>query len=127
LSNLRQGEGDGVSWSRTRRLDGAEVAGTIAFWRGRLGIGQRVGCERISPFQVTSASGRPGCGLVGVVYDAGAATIYHTRALTAEDIVHELLHVAHPPWTEAMVVAETERLLRGGSRRGGGWGGRPAA
>jgi hypothetical protein len=51
------------------------------------------------PLQVTDEHGRPGVGLIGVVFDARAATIYHTRALTHEDVMHEPLHVAHPTWT----------------------------
>src|SRR5262249_42868182 len=82
-----------------------------AWWRARLGVQQTVRTERISRFQVTGAAGRPGESMVGVSRDAGAATIYHTRALTAEDGVHELLHVAHPDWSEGRVVEETTLLL----------------
>jgi hypothetical protein len=62
--------------------------------------------------QVTNEHGRPGAALIGVVFDAHAATIYHTRLLTAEDVLHELLHVAHPNWSEAVVVRATNRGWR---------------
>lgn len=39
------------------------------------------------------------------------ATIYHDRDLTEEDIVHELLHVAQPEWSEWQVNRVTELLL----------------
>jgi len=39
------------------------------------------------------------------------AIIYHDRSLTDEYVVHELLHVKHPDWSEDQVNAETERLL----------------
>ena len=76
-------------------------------WCARLGIERPVALQRISRRQVVVAGGRRGCGLVGVVLAADGATIYHTRPLTLEEIVHELLHVAHPTWTEADVVGAT--------------------
>jgi hypothetical protein len=39
------------------------------------------------------------------------AVIYHDRPLTEEDIVHELLHLRHPDWSEFHVNVETERLI----------------
>ncbi len=77
-----------------------------------LGVKQSVRLERISPFQVTDDRGRPGCSLVGVVLSESPPVIYHTRRLSPEDIVHELLHIAHPNWSEQAVVQETERLGR---------------
>jgi len=41
----------------------------------------------------------------------GIATIYHDRPLTDEYIVHELLHVKYPDWSEDQVNAETEKIL----------------
>jgi hypothetical protein len=40
------------------------------------------------------------------------AVIYHDRDLTEEDIVHELLHVKYPDWTEDQVNLETDKLLK---------------
>lgn len=102
--------------SRGRRIPVLQLPSVIAAWREFLAISQLVGTERISPFQVTDENGRVGCALIGVVFDAWCATIYHTRPLTTEDLIHELLHVAHPLWTEAHVVHETERLWRPGLR-----------
>lgn len=98
-------------WGRRRRLDDREARSAAEAWRARLGVRQHVHLERISPRQVGDISGRSGLSLVGVTYDEGEARIYHTRALTLDDLVHELLHVAHPDWEEAKVVSETERLL----------------
>jgi hypothetical protein len=79
----------------------------IAHLREYLEISQGVRTERISRFQVTDEHGRPGAALIGVVFCAQWVTIYHTRALTPEDVLHELLHVAHPNWSEAAVVRAT--------------------
>jgi hypothetical protein len=104
------------SWRRWRRLPDLEAGAALATWREMLGVRQSVRLERVTPWQVTDSRGRRGCSLVGVVYDERAACIYHTRALTVDDLVHELLHVAHPGWSEAQVLSETEGLL-GGARR----------
>jgi hypothetical protein len=103
-------------WSRWERLRDAEAWAAVECWRTALGVRQDVRLERVDRYQVTDHGGRRGCSLVGVVYDEHRACIYHTRSLTLEDIVHELLHVAHPEWSEAAVVAETDRRL--GRRRG---------
>ena len=39
------------------------------------------------------------------------AMIYHDRSLTDEYVVHELLHVKYPKWSEDQVNIETEKLL----------------
>lgn len=100
--------------ARGRALTAGEVALVIAQWRAQLAISCVVRHEPISRFQVTGPDGRPGAALVGVVVEPErqVATIYHTRRLTTEDIVHELLHVAHPGWSEQRVVSETGRLLQ---------------
>ena len=102
--------------SKGRPIPAVKVASVVATWRAYFNISQLVATERISPLQVTGERGRPGCGLVGVTFDVWHATIYHTRGLTTEDLIHELLHVAHPLWSEARVVLETERLWRPGLR-----------
>jgi len=50
---------------------------------------------------------------IGINYDLDKkkGTIYHSRDLTEEDIVHELLHTANPEWTEDQVNEETTNLL----------------
>lgn len=89
----------------------------ISHWSHALSIATTIQLERTSIWHVTDDRGRAGCSLVGVVLDAEGACIYHTRRLTQEDVVHELLHVAHPAWTEAQVIAETTRLLPDRSHR----------
>ena len=42
--------------------------------------------------------------------DALHATIFHDRKLTERDIIHELLHVRYPEWTEEQV-NEAEGIL----------------
>jgi hypothetical protein len=98
--------------SRGPRLSPGQLRAVIADLREYLEISQAVCTEAISRFQVTDELGRPGAGLIGVVFDAYQATIYHTRTLTPEDVLHELLHVAHPTWSEAAVVHATTRGWR---------------
>lgn len=42
--------------------------------------------------------------------DKKIATIYHDRDITEKDIIHELLHVRYPDWTEEHV-NQVEQLL----------------
>ena len=49
---------------------------------------------------------------VQVDRDTHIATIYHDRDLTEEDIIHELLHVKYPDWSEDQVNKQTEKWLR---------------
>ena len=102
--------------SRGRQIPKHQLPTLVAAWREFLAIGQIISTERISPLQVTGEGGRAGCALIGVSFDAWRATIYHTRPMTTEDLIHELLHVAHPLWTEAHVLHETDRLWRPGLR-----------
>jgi len=50
---------------------------------------------------------------IGVQYYSGTkqAVIYHARDLCDEDIVHELLHVKNPKWTEDEVNKETDNII----------------
>ena len=100
--------------SRGTQLAPLRVPVVLAAWREYFEIPQSVATEHISRFQVTGETGRAGAALIGVTFDATRAIIYHTRALTVEDLIHELLHVAHPLWSEAQVVYETSRLWRPG-------------
>jgi hypothetical protein len=98
-------------WGRWRRLSDIEAHTAAEQWRGALRVRQTVKLDRINRHQVMDERGRRGCGLVGVVYNEETARICHTRALVAEDLVHELLHVANPSWSEEQVVSETDRLF----------------
>src|SRR4030081_2238066 len=97
----------GLPRSRGPNLSPAQLLAVIANVREYLEISQAIRTERISRFQVTDERGRPGAGLIGVIFDARRATIYHTRLLTPEDVLHELLHVAHLNWSEVAVVRAT--------------------
>ncbi len=88
----------------------------LEHWRVRLGIARPIHVKRISRWDVCDDDGRRGCSLVGVIVDVDRALILHTRRLTEENIVHELLHVAHRAWTEDQVVEETTRLMSAARR-----------
>jgi hypothetical protein len=101
---------------RTRGVSAvsAHAAQSLARWRHRLGLSEyRIELERISPLAVCDEHNRVGNSLVGIVADhkRREATIFHTRRLTEEDIVHEMLHLRHPEWSEDAVVDETHRVL----------------
>ena len=50
---------------------------------------------------------------VGVEYDLAEkeAVIHHGRQLMDDDVIHELLHVKYPKWTEDDVNEETDRII----------------
>lgn len=98
-------------WGRLRRLDDADAAAALHEWADLLAVGRPVTLQRIDPSQVTGPTGRRGCSLVGVVADPRGARLLHTRKLTGEDLVHELLHLVHPEWNEAQVVLKTAWIL----------------
>lgn len=86
----------------------------LALWQERLALSAyRIDLERVSPYAVCDESCRVGHSLVGVVsnHRRREATIFHTRKLTHADVVHELLHVKHPDWSEALVNATTDRIV----------------
>ncbi|WP_158435196.1 hypothetical protein [Nitrososphaera viennensis] len=86
----------------------------VEYWKERLGIDDyAVITERISLFQVSDDYCRVGNSFVGVCadHDEKVACIYHTRRLREDDIVHELLHVRHPSWTEDEVNRAAAELL----------------
>lgn len=85
----------------------------IALWQRRLGLEDySVTAERLSVFQVVDDFCAVGNSLVGVCADHASKTavIYHTRRLRQEDIVHELLHVRFPSWSEEQVNEKTAEL-----------------
>ncbi len=89
-------------------------ASLLALWQRRLGLeSYAVSCERVSIFQVADDFCCVGNSFVGVCADheAKTAVIYHTRQLREEDVVHELLHVRHPSWSEEQVNERTGMLL----------------
>jgi gamma-glutamylcyclotransferase (GGCT)/AIG2-like uncharacterized protein YtfP len=87
----------------------------IKYWQRYLGIEHwKVTTIKISTTQVSDEHCATGLTFVGVVPDHAQlhAEIYHTRKMTAEDIIHELLHVKHPQWSEAQVNRRTEKILQ---------------
>ena len=73
----------------------------------------KITCERISVHQVSDDNCKRGHEFVGIHADHinYTAYLYHTRKLHIDDIIHELLHVKYPSWTEETVNHETERIL----------------
>ena len=73
----------------------------------------KISFQRISIFQVSDDYCRVGNQFVGISQNRHqqTATIHHTRHLTEEDIVHELLHVRYPKWSEEQVNTHTAFLL----------------
>ena len=82
----------------------------ITKWQNRLGLQDyKILTSKISNEQVVYPSD---CEkeFVGVCIVGDEATIYHTRDLTEEDIIHELLHVKYPSVDHDWINSETERL-----------------
>lgn len=96
------------------RTDG-DSESCLAFWKAILNLSAiNVVFHRISIFQVCDECCKPGKNFVGVTYKQGEsrAVIHHTCKLTEEDILHELLHVKFPNWSEERVVRATDELLK---------------
>lgn len=86
----------------------------IRFWQKFLDLDDyRIVSERISIWQVCDEACSVGGSFCGVHIDRQRklATIHHTRRINEEDVLHELLHVRYPDWSESQVQAETLRLL----------------
>jgi len=70
--------------------------------------------ERIDPGQVMYDTDCPSedryyVGICSVI-NSKMAVLYHDRDLTERDVIHELLHVRYPDWTEDQV-NQVEELL----------------
>ena len=90
------------------------MKGEIKYWQRYLGIEHwKVTTVKISKGQVSDEHCRTGLSFVGVVpnHELLQAEIFHTRKMTSEDIVHELLHVKYPHWSEDQVNNRTEKIL----------------
>tara|TARA_R110002153_G_scaffold189630_2_gene342433 strand:- start:81 stop:440 length:360 start_codon:yes stop_codon:yes gene_type:complete len=93
-----------------------ETHDMVGCWIDELDLtGWTITTEAIEKKSVTYADDVPDRDkyFVGVgIYEEGMqARIYHDRPLTDEYVVHELLHVKYPDWSEDQVNKETERLL----------------
>ena len=86
-------------------------------WQALLGISDWVILfEPISENQVVDESegNTSGHEFVGIHinFKKKIGTIYHTRKLNEDDIVHELLHVCFPIWSEEKVNFWTDLLIK---------------
>ena len=87
----------------------------IQKWKTKLELSDwSISTIRIEPDQVVCDCPPEDCYFVGIYYIGSEkkGLIYHDRPLTEEDVVHELLHVKYPDWSEDQVNAETEKLLK---------------
>ena len=82
-------------------------------WLKKLELDWIIITESISRDQVICDCPPEDCYFIGIDYNLKTkkAVIYYDRALTEEDIVHELLHVKYPEWSEDQVNKETKNLL----------------
>jgi hypothetical protein len=94
-----------------RRMGPRRTRMVMEYLRREMRLAAKVRLERISRWQVTDERGKPGSSLVGVVNNRNEACIFHTRRLTVDDLVHELLHVRHPEWDETRVVERTNAVM----------------
>ena len=85
----------------------------IEKWKNNLDIDKIVELWKISRWDITNERGTRGGSLVGVIQKDNRIIIIHTRSLTEEDIVHELLHVKYPNWSEEEIRTETSLQLGG--------------
>ena len=86
----------------------------IEYWKNQLQIQHyQIRCERIATHQVCGDFGKRGHEFVGICTNHAncSAHLFHTRKLKMDDIVHELLHVKYPKWSENQINQETERIL----------------
>lgn len=85
----------------------------ITKWKKRLGLDKwEITTKEILDAQVTYPDDLRGedRSFVGVRVDPPKAIIYHSRELRVDDIIHELLHIKHPDWSEDEVEKRTEEL-----------------
>jgi hypothetical protein len=86
----------------------------IKHWQKKLGIlDYEIQTEYISIFQVIDTFSSIGNSFLRIHADHinKKAFLYHTRRLK-EDILHELLHVRHPSWSESQITQKTNLLLK---------------
>ena len=103
--------------SKEKTINKFKSTSLINKWQALLGISDWVIlCERISEDQVVDELEQNSHGheFVGIHIDFTnqIGTIYHTRELKVDDIVHELLHVRFQSWSEEKVKFWTA-LLKG--------------
>ena len=99
------------------QTDNLTVDNMVGYWIDALGLkGWTIITTAINKASVIYEEGVPESDqyFVGVEIDREKmmACIYHDRPLNKEYIVHELLHVKYPDWSEDQVNAETDRLIK---------------
>lgn len=93
-----------------------EISSQLEKWQSLLDIHHwAITCEPIDEMQVVDAleGDTPGHEFVGISIDFTNKTgiIHHTRPLQEDDIIHELLHVRFPDWSEQKVDYWTNLLV----------------
>jgi len=88
----------------------------IEHWKKVLGITDwNIICQTISETQVTDMlmDDTHGHEFVGIErqFEFKTGILYHTRPLLEDDIIHELLHVRYPDWSEQKVHFWTSLLF----------------
>jgi hypothetical protein len=87
----------------------------IEYWKSVFEIAEwNIVCEAIDEMQVVDIweESTPGHEFVGIHsdFETKTATLYYTRPLEEDDIIHELLHVRYPEWSEEKVTFWTSLL-----------------
>lgn len=81
-------------------------------WINKLDIVEiTIKTESILDEQVVYPDGVKDKNFVGICCNDKNCTIYHSRKLTEEDIIHELLHVKYPNKSEEWVINKTKKYL----------------
>lgn len=99
-----------------------EIVTFINYWKRKLDIEHyHISLEKISESQVCDDNLITGNEFVGIYTDHKnfRAYLLHTRELYIDDIVHELLHVKYPEWTDDRINEETENILMKFNEKGG--------
>ncbi len=95
-------------------MSDARIPFIIGYWQEKLQIKHcQVIFQRISPMQVCNDVLQRGQEFIGIstVHKNCTACLYSTRKLQTADIIHKLLHVKMPEWSEAHVNIGMYRLL----------------
>lgn len=90
------------------------IKNKIKYWQKKLEISNYdIEIECISIFQVLDNFSAIGNNFIGICTDHidKKALLYHTRRLREDDILHELLHVRYPLWSEVQINQQVEVLL----------------
>ena len=93
-----------------------QIVKMVKKWQLMLDISNwTIKCESIDEMQVVDDlnGDKPGNEFVGIAINFSNRTgvIYYTRDLQEDDIVHELLHVRFPNWSEKQVNYWTDLLI----------------